>query len=78
MRKVVFSMSIETAEFVIYIINELANIFNISTSKVFGVLDSTSCIDEYLVPFYDVLHTMSSSSVAEDVIEYIKLRGSSL
>ncbi len=38
-------------------------------------MSETGCIKDYLVPFYDVLHTMSSQSVAEDVLEYVESRG---
>lgn len=71
-------MSREVAEFVIYIINEVANIQGKSTSQVYKIMDKTGCIKEYLVPFYDVLHTMSSESVADDVIEFVSKRGESI
>ncbi|MBQ1518094.1 MAG: DUF3791 domain-containing protein [Clostridia bacterium] len=71
-------MTKETAEFVIYIINELANLYNKSTSAIYCTLESTGCIKDYLVPFYDVLHTLSSESVAEDVIKYLETRGTSI
>ena len=62
-------------EFVIYMINEVANRNNLYPSYVYKVLDETGCIKDYLIPFYDVLHTMSSESVARDIMEYVKLRG---
>ena len=71
-------MSRQTTEFVIYIINEVANSRGLCPSRVYRVMDQTGCISEYLVPFYDVLHTMSSQSVVEDVIEYVNSRGGSL
>lgn len=68
-------MSRKVAEFIIYIINEIANSQGKSTPQVYKVLSQTGCISNYLVPFYDVLHTMSSQSVAEDVLEYVESRG---
>ncbi|WP_044973739.1 DUF3791 domain-containing protein [Ruminococcus sp. HUN007] len=68
-------MNRETTEFVIYIINQIANIKNMSPSKVYSILNKTGCIKEYLVPLYDVLHTLSSNQVAEDVIEFVTTRG---
>ena len=65
-------------EFVIYMINELANRNNLYPSHVYKVLEETGCIRDYLVPFYDVLHTMSSESVASDIMEYVRLRGYTL
>ena len=62
-------------EFVIYMINVLANQKKLYPSQVYKILDETGCIENYLVPFYDVLHTMGSRSVAEDIEEYVRRRG---
>lgn len=48
-------------------IHELANANAEAPSEIYKVLESTGCIRDYLVPFYDVLHTMSSESVIDDV-----------
>ena len=66
------------AEFVIYMVNEVANRNNIYTSQAYKAMEKTGCISDYLVPFYDVLHTMSSESVANDIMEYIQTRGITL
>lgn len=68
-------MTKEVTEFVIYIINEIANANGCSTSDVYRILESTGCISNYLVPFYDVLHTMSSESIVSDVMEFIQSKG---
>lgn len=68
----------ECARFVIYIINEIANEKQKTSSQVYEILKSTNCIDEYLTPFYDVLHTMSSQNVVRDVFEFVKGRGGEL
>jgi len=71
-------MSRPETEFVIYMINEVANRNNLYPSVVYRAMEKTGCIKEYLIPFYDVLHTMSSESVAEDIMEYVRLRGAVL
>ena len=71
-------MSRETTEFVICIINEVANTRGLYPSKVYKEMENTGCISKYLIPFYDVLHSMSSQSVVEDVLEYVNSRGGSL
>lgn len=71
-------MDRETAEFVIYIINEVANLTGKSTARVYQVLSETGCVESYLAPFYDVLHTLSSETVVEDVLDYISQRGKQL
>lgn len=71
-------MSRETTEFIIYIINEIANVHGKSTSAVYRILEQTGCIQKYLAPFYDVLHTMSSQAIIDDVERYVRSRGESL
>ena len=71
-------MSRLVTEFVIYIINEVANRNGLYPSQVYQAMDKTGCIRDYLVPYYDVLHTMSSERVSEDVLEYIRLRGAAI
>lgn len=71
-------MTRDETEFVIYIINEIANANGCSTSHVYRVLDSTGCITNYLVPFYDILRTMGTETIIADVMEYIQVRGASL
>jgi len=66
------------AEFVIYMINEVANRNNLYPSKVYKEMERTGCISNYLVPFYDVLHTMSSESVTNDIMKYIRTRGAAI
>ena len=71
-------MSNEATEFVVYIINEIANKKEKYPSHVYKLLKKTACIEKYLGPFYDVLHTMSSEMVVRDVLEYVEARGEKL
>lgn len=68
----------ETAEFIIYIINKISNKTGLYPSRIYSEMEKTGCITGYLVPFFDVLHTMSSESAAEDVLAYVRLRGSEI
>ncbi len=71
-------MSRETTEFIIYIINEIANTYGKSTSAVYRILEQTGCIQKYLAPYYDVLHTLSSQTIVNDVEKFVSARGCSL
>ena len=71
-------MSRETTEFIIYIINEIANLRGKSTSTVYCAFEQSGCIQKYLAPLYDVLHTMSPQMVVKDVEKYVAARGGSL
>ena len=37
-------------------------------------IKKSGCLDEYLIPFYDVLHTQSTDYVVHDIGEYLKGR----
>jgi len=67
--------NMEIAEFIIYTINEIANLKKQPTTTVYRILSDVGCIKNYLTPFYDVLHTMSSQNVVEDVLQYVRMRG---
>ena len=71
-------MQREVAEFVIYIINEIANQKGCSTSEVYQALARVRAIEDYLALFYDVLHTMDSRQVVEDTLVYAQKRGVAL
>lgn len=71
-------MTETTAEFVIYIINALANKKGLYPSYVYKKLEETDCIQNYLVSFYDVLHTMGTETIMNDVEKYLNQRGISL
>jgi len=68
----------EIAEFVIYVINEIAHRQAKYPSDVYQILQKTGCIQNYLVQFYDVLHTLGSEYLANDVCAYLKARGASI
>ena len=69
-------MTNKSAKFIIYMINELSNVYSCPTSKIYHILDKVKCIDNYLVPFYDVLHTMGVEALVDDITEYICKRSS--
>ena len=68
-------MDKDTFAFVVYLINVCANKWNITTSDVYGKMKETDIIENYLVPFYDVLHTLGSAYMAEDIQGYLEQRG---
>ena len=68
-------MNEATFSFTIYLIHELAEVWNMLPGKVFQILKRTGCIDNYLIPHYDVLHTLGTKYLIEDIDEYVKTRG---
>ena len=68
-------MNKSSLSFVVYMIHRCANQWKLSPSKVYQMLDESGCIESYLVPHYEVLHTQSSKYVLEDIQQYLQQRG---
>ena len=68
-------MNKDSFSFVVYMIHACANKWEKMPSEVYKVLQKSGCIDKYLVPHYDVLHTQSSAYIIDDIKEYLDIRG---
>ena len=68
-------MNHESFSFIVYMIHACADKWGISPSEVYKKFQSAGCIDRYLVPNYEVLHTQGSGYVTEDIEKYLSLRG---
>lgn len=60
--------------FVVYMIHACANRWNIAPSRVYQALKKSGCLDRYLIPCYDILHTQSTDYVVQDIEEYLHER----
>lgn len=68
-------MNNDSFSFVVYMIHACASKWNMLPSEVYRKLQSTGCIDHYLVPHYDILHTQGTGYILEDIKEYLEVRG---
>ena len=68
-------MNRESFSFVIYMIHACANRWSKVPSEVYKLLQKTGCIDNYLVPHYDILHTQGTDYIVDDIKEYLGIRG---
>ena len=69
------AMDRNSFSFVVYIIHACANKWNKRPSEVYRGLQSSGCIDNYLVPHYEILHTQGTDFVVSDIEEYMQSRG---
>ena len=60
--------------FTIYMIHACANRWNVAPSRVYQALKRSGCLDRYLIPCYDILHTQSTDYVVQDIKEYLHER----
>lgn len=68
-------MNKDSLAFVVYMIHKCANQWKMPPSSVYQILDHSGCIQSYLVPHYEVLHTQSSKYVMNDIQLYLQQRG---
>ena len=68
-------MNKESFAFVVYMIHACANNWHRKPSEVYKLLHKSGCIDNYLVPYYDILHTQGTDYLVEDIKEYLGIRG---
>ncbi len=71
-------MNRESFSFVVYMIHACANKWNKRPSDVYRSLQGSGCIDNYLVPHYEILHTQGTDLVVSDIEEYMKMRGATV
>ncbi len=68
-------MNKDSLAFVVYMIHKCAIQWKMTPSEVYRILENSGCIQSYLVPHYDVLHTQSSRYVMDDIQIYLQQRG---
>ncbi len=68
-------MDKDAFSFVVYIIHACSNKWNMMPSLVYQKLQSAGCIESYLVPYYDILHTQGTGYLVNDVEKYLEVRG---
>lgn len=67
-------MNEDSFSFVVYMLHACADKWNTTPSDVYYALKKSGCLDDYLIPCYDVLHTQSTDYVVHDIGEYLKSR----
>ena len=68
-------MTRESLTFVIFLIHACAAKWNKLSPEVFDILQKSNCISDYLVPYYDVLHTQGEKYLVDDIESYLMKRG---
>nr|MBP3598106.1 DUF3791 domain-containing protein [Eubacterium sp.] len=69
---------IKEMKFSIFLINCIAEKVEKKPSEVYEILDQTQVLDEYIIPCYDVLHTLGREYLVEDICELVKERGGTI
>ena len=64
--------------FSIFILYSLADKWKKTPAFVYNILNSTGILDKYVIPGYDVLHTLGKEYLVEDITEYVREKGVSV
>lgn len=68
-------MNQDSFAYVVYMIHACADRWRKLPSDVYKLLKKSGCIDQYLVPNYEILHTQGTEYVVNDIREYLDIRG---
>ena len=68
-------MNQDSFAYVVYMIHACADRWSKLPSDVYRTLKKSGCIDQYLVPNYEILHTQGTEFVVDDIQEYLDIRG---
>ena len=61
--------------FVVFVLHALGQHWNMTTPEVYDILNSTGILDDYIIKFYDVLHTLGKENLVEDITEFVREKG---
>lgn len=61
--------------FVTWLLNKVADAYGKTAAETYRLLQSAHIVDDYLMPSYDVLHTMGELALIEDVQTVAAKRG---
>lgn len=58
--------------FVVFILHALGQHWNMTTPEVYEILNTTGILDDYIIKYYDVLHTLGKEYLVEDITEFVR------
>ena len=64
--------------FIAWLLNKIADAYGKTASEIYACLQSANIVNDYLIPSYDVLHTMGELALIEDVQIVAAKRGVAL
>ena len=61
--------------FAVFVIHILAAAWDKSPSDAYAICMETGAMDNYIVPHYEVLHSLGTNAIIEDLTGYVRERG---
>jgi len=67
-------MSKAQLTFVVFLLHQLAEAWGMSVPQAYMRLQRVGVLDDYIISCYDVLHTLGSEYLVNDITELVKQR----
>ena len=61
--------------FAVFVLHILAAAWGKTPSEAYSICKSSGALDSYIVPHYDVLHSMGTNALIEDITGFVRERG---
>ena len=65
----------DAVRFTVWLLGKLAIAWDVSTAEAYRLLQSERIVDEYILAFYEPLHTMGELALVEDITLLARNRG---
>lgn len=62
-------------QFSIFMLYQLAEKWQMTPSQVYQILNKTKILDDYIIKFYDVLHTQGKLALIQDISDFVHEKG---
>jgi hypothetical protein len=69
------TMDRKSLDFSVFLIHALAEKWGKPHGWVYQVLNDSGILDDYILPYYDVLHTQGREYLVEDITGFVNERG---
>ena len=68
-------LAVDKIDFSVFLFHKLAKAWGMMVPDTVRILNEGGIIHEYILPFYDVLHTLGTDYLVEDITEMARERG---
>lgn len=65
-------------QFSIFMLYQLAQKWHKTPAEVFDTLNRTKILDDYIIKYYDILHTQGEKALVEDISDFVREKGISV
>lgn len=61
--------------FAVFVMHVLAAAWGMTPAEAYAICKRSGALDSYIIPCYDVLHTLGANALIEDLTGYVRERG---